>query len=78
MNPKLRPAERDQLQRLQGHANALLGRVIGLHLQIGLVDPLLGDEEALSLRPTTGGSPEGSPPFGGRSCAAVSWISWEA
>ncbi len=47
MNPELRPAERDQFQRLQGHADALLGRVIGLHLQIGLVDPLLGDEEAL-------------------------------
>lgn len=47
MNLKLRQSERDHLQRLEGHADALLGRVIGLHIQIGLVDPLLEDDEPL-------------------------------
>ena len=47
MNLELRPSERDQLKRLEGHADALLGRVVGLHIQIGLVDPLLKDTEPL-------------------------------
>ena len=45
--PTLRPHETERLQRLEGHADALLGRVIALHIQLGFADPLMPPDAPL-------------------------------